>query len=85
MEKKGFSINSQGGKSHISPTMQEIMRRQIEDIRDRLMKYKVVETRHNQKLNFDILPNYVDLLLFGPAGSGKSSIIKTFYRSLHGV
>jgi GTPase SAR1 family protein len=28
-------------------------------------------------------PNHIDILLFGPAGSGKSSLIKTFYRSLH--
>jgi len=26
----------------------------------------------------------VDILLFGPAGAGKSSLIKTFYRALHG-
>lgn len=30
-------------------------------------------------------PNHVDILLFGPAGSGKSSLIKTFYRALHNV
>ena len=25
------------------------------------------------------------MLLFGPAGAGKTSLIKTFYRALHGV
>ena len=28
-------------------------------------------------------PEHVDILLFRAAGSGKSSLIKTFYRSLH--
>jgi energy-coupling factor transporter ATP-binding protein EcfA2 len=62
------------------------MRRQIADIRDRLLTYQVVATRTiNSKLNYDSMPSHVDILLFGPAGSGKSSIIKTFYRSLHGA
>jgi predicted GTPase len=29
------------------------------------------------------VPNHCDILLFGPAGSGKSSLIKTWYRALH--
>lgn len=69
--------------SGLSPTMQEIMRRQINDIREKLLDFKVVATRHNQKLNYECLPNHVDILLFGPAGSGKSSLIRTFYRALH--
>jgi GTPase SAR1 family protein len=29
------------------------------------------------------MPNHIDILLFGPAGAGKTSLIKTFYRALH--
>ena len=29
------------------------------------------------------MPEHLDILLFGPAGAGKTSLIKTFYRSLH--
>ena len=29
------------------------------------------------------MPNHLDILLFGPAGAGKTSLIKTFYRALH--
>ena len=29
------------------------------------------------------IPECADILLFGPAGSGKSSLIQTFYRALH--
>jgi predicted GTPase len=44
-----------------------------------------VATRHSHKLNYDSLPSHINILLFGPAGSGKSSLIKTFFRSLHGI
>jgi GTPase SAR1 family protein len=63
--------------------MQEIMKNQIEDIRDRILNYRVVQNRQSTKLNYDMLPNHIDILLFGPAGSGKSSLIRTFYRSLN--
>merc|ERR1719436_2117870 len=29
------------------------------------------------------LPAHADILVFGPSGSGKSSLIRTFYRALH--
>lgn len=29
------------------------------------------------------MPDHLDILLFGPAGAGKTSLIKTFYRALH--
>ena len=31
------------------------------------------------------MPNRVDILVFGPAGAGKTSLISTFYRALHEV
>jgi len=33
--------------STLSPTMKEIMKRQITDIREKLIEYKVIATRHN--------------------------------------
>ncbi|CEM02672.1 unnamed protein product [Vitrella brassicaformis CCMP3155] len=30
-----------------------------------------------------MLPPFVDVIVFGPSGSGKSSLIRTFYRALH--
>ena len=29
------------------------------------------------------MPSHLDILLFGPAGAGKTSLIKTFYRAIH--
>ena len=39
--------------------------------------------RNATKYNYDDVPTHVDILLFGPAGAGKTSLIKTFYRALH--
>lgn len=61
------------------------MKKQIIEIRERIFDYNIVSNRISHKLNYDDLPNHTDILLFGPAGSGKSSLIRTFYRSLHGV
>ena len=81
MEKKRVTY---AGRA-ISGTMSEIMKKQIEDLRKRLVEYQVVHMRNNGRLNYDVLPNHADILLFGPAGSGKSSLIRTFYRALNGV
>ena len=61
------------------------MMKQIEDLRVKLENYKVIQNRLSKKLDYDNLPNHADILIFGPAGSGKSSLIRTFYRSLHGT
>ena len=54
-------------------------------MRSKLQNYRVIQNRISKKLNYDKLPNHADILLFGPAGSGKSSLIRTFYRSLYEV
>jgi GTPase SAR1 family protein len=43
----------------------------------------VLPHRNIQRFNYDEIPNHIDILLFGPAGAGKTSLIKTFYRALH--
>jgi hypothetical protein len=70
-------------KRQIAYTMSEIMKKQAEDIRGRLMEYRVVSNRLNPRYNYADLPNHCDILLFGPSGSGKSSLIRTFYHSLY--
>ena len=45
----------------------------------------ILPHRNTTKYNYDSVPNHIDLLLFGPAGAGKTSLIKTFYRALHNV
>ena len=43
----------------------------------------MLPARNTAKYNYDDVPNHIDILLFGPAGAGKTSLIKTFYRALH--
>ena len=33
---------------------------------------------------YDEIPEHIDVLVFGPAGAGKTSLLKTFYKALHG-
>ena len=63
-----------------------MMIKQSEELRSTLFKFQTLENlRINGGKGFDLndIPDCVDILLFGPAGSGKSSLIQTFYRALH--
>ena len=86
VEEAKDASHTQSERSHkfLSPTMQQIMTRQINDIKDRIKTHQILPHRNPNKYNYEDLPNHVDILLFGPAGSGKSSLIRTFYRALHG-
>ena len=59
------------------------MQKQIENIQEQIQNYQVLPARNTAKYNYDDVPTHIDILLFGPAGAGKTSLIKTFYRSLH--
>eukprot|EP00357_Protocruzia_adherens_P005913 CAMPEP_0115038600 /NCGR_PEP_ID=MMETSP0216-20121206/43505_1 /TAXON_ID=223996 /ORGANISM="Protocruzia adherens, Strain Boccale" /LENGTH=467 /DNA_ID=CAMNT_0002419031 /DNA_START=43 /DNA_END=1446 /DNA_ORIENTATION=- len=67
----------------LTGNMEQIMKRQIEDLRKKLLSFKLVPRRNAQVYSYDNLPESCDILIFGPAGSGKSSLLKTFYRALH--
>lgn len=59
------------------------MLKQILELRQQITSYQVVPRRNNPRLNYRILPEHISILLFGPSGSGKSSLIRTFYRSVN--
>ena len=67
----------------MSPIMKQILGQQTLDIRQYIHQYKVLQTRNTSRFDYDDVPNHLDILLFGPAGAGKTSLIKTFYRALH--
>jgi len=58
----------------------------IEDMRKIILSYKLL---NDKKMflpnNFNSPINKLNVILFGPSGSGKSSFIKTLYRSLYGT
>ena len=67
--------------------------KQIEDMRQKLLSYKLLTEKaiflnnnNNNNISNSNQENYVEkcnIILFGPSGSGKSSFIKSLYRSLY--
>ena len=67
--------------------------KQVEDMRQKILSYKLLtekaiflNTNNNNNINNSNNENYVEkcnIILFGPSGSGKSSFIKSLYRSLY--
>jgi len=72
----------------MSSSMIAIMESQVEDMRKTLNRFKVCATPLPQDdkatpMPQVALPPHADLLIFGPSGSGKSSLIRTCYMALH--
>jgi len=83
----------------LSPAMIAIMEGQVEEMRQSLMRFKVCASDAAQPAALQdtsasaaalaaggaaaALPPHADVLVFGPSGSGKSSLIRTFYMALH--
>eukprot|EP00930_Biecheleria_cincta_P077109 TRINITY_DN64366_c0_g1_i1.p1 TRINITY_DN64366_c0_g1~~TRINITY_DN64366_c0_g1_i1.p1 ORF type:complete len:367 (+),score=84.64 TRINITY_DN64366_c0_g1_i1:27-1127(+) len=63
--------------------MVAIMESQVEEMRKVLQKFKVCSSIPDAAAQPDSLPGHADILIFGPSGSGKSSLIRTFYMALH--
>ena len=64
--------------------------KQVEDMRQKILSYKLLTEKaiflNNNNLSNPNNENYVEkcnIILFGPSGSGKSSFIKSLYRSLY--
>ena len=66
-------------------TMSLIKLKQIEDMRQKIMTYKLLSEK-TMFINSTKSASFLDksnIILFGPSGSGKSSFIKSLYRSLY--
>ena len=65
--------------------MSLIKLKQIDDMRTKILNYKLL-TEKTIFINSVNTANFIDksnIILFGPSGSGKSSFIKSLYRSLY--
>jgi energy-coupling factor transporter ATP-binding protein EcfA2 len=70
--------------SHDVPSvMKAAMQRQVAELRNNILSYRTLALRTNPNLDYSVVPNQANLMVFGPAGSGKSSLIRSFYRALH--
>eukprot|EP00931_Biecheleriopsis_adriatica_P105130 TRINITY_DN79707_c0_g1_i1.p1 TRINITY_DN79707_c0_g1~~TRINITY_DN79707_c0_g1_i1.p1 ORF type:complete len:381 (+),score=89.07 TRINITY_DN79707_c0_g1_i1:137-1144(+) len=66
--------------------MVAIMESQVEEMRKVLLKFKVCSSVADGDVSIQDspgMPGHADILIFGPSGSGKSSLIRTFYMALH--
>ncbi|CDW88736.1 UNKNOWN [Stylonychia lemnae] len=70
---------------YTSPSIDNLIKKQIQDLRDRINNYKVLAHLRESGAGISSrdLPDHADIIIFGPTGSGKSSLIRTFYRALH--
>eukprot|EP00403_Amphidinium_massartii_P017504 CAMPEP_0178427406 /NCGR_PEP_ID=MMETSP0689_2-20121128/29731_1 /TAXON_ID=160604 /ORGANISM="Amphidinium massartii, Strain CS-259" /LENGTH=349 /DNA_ID=CAMNT_0020049117 /DNA_START=59 /DNA_END=1108 /DNA_ORIENTATION=- len=68
--------------SSLTPPMVAIMEGQAEEYRRALHSFKVCAQPGSADPSGEI-PPHADILVFGPTGSGKSSLIRTFYMALH--
>merc|ERR1719337_116151 len=57
------------------------MESQAEEMRRNLLRFKVCNCSADAQMQ--AAPQHGDILVFGPSGSGKSSLIRTFYMALH--
>jgi predicted AAA+ superfamily ATPase len=58
----------------------------IEDMRNNILSYKILnEKRMFLNSNVSLNINKCNIILFGPSGSGKSSFIRTLYKSVYGT
>ena len=73
-------------------TLDEILDKQIKGLRQDIIKFKVMRKyfelikqgqKNPNKVTEDNVAGHISIILFGPAGSGKSSLIRSFYRALH--
>lgn len=89
LSRGGAAPSSSGGlqRASLSPSMVAIMESQVEEMRRLLFRFKVGATPQPGMETAAPLPGappgHADILVFGPSGSGKSSLIRTFYMALH--
>eukprot|EP00928_Gymnodinium_smaydae_P049522 TRINITY_DN33247_c0_g1_i1.p1 TRINITY_DN33247_c0_g1~~TRINITY_DN33247_c0_g1_i1.p1 ORF type:complete len:357 (+),score=91.16 TRINITY_DN33247_c0_g1_i1:71-1141(+) len=75
-------------RTRLSPSMIAIMESQVEEMRRVLQRFKVCAQPPAVAADAasgaaSTVPGHADILVFGPSGSGKSSLIRTFYMALH--
>lgn len=79
----GGAQKRRSSNSTLSPSMLAIMESQVAEMRKQLMSFKVCSAADAGVASGGQLPDHADILVFGPSGSGKSSLIRTFYMALH--
>lgn len=68
-------------ESHLTKLLQG----KLDELRQQISEYVFLTSKPIDEIDFTLVPSSGNIILFGPAGSGKSSVIRTVYSALHGV
>lgn len=66
-------------ESHIK----QMLSGKLSQLREEILNFTWFKDKPQDDLDLDKVPNFFNFILFGPAGSGKSSVIRTIYSALH--
>lgn len=73
------SIVEEQEESHIK----HMLSGKLNELRQEILNFTWFKDKAQDDLDLDKVPNFFNFILFGPAGSGKSSVIRTIYSALH--
>lgn len=68
-------------ESHLTKLLQG----KLQELRHQISEHVLLQSKTTDDLDFSQVPSSANIILFGPAGSGKSSVIRTVYSALSGV
>jgi ribosome biogenesis GTPase A len=60
----------------VSDRISDMKKRHIQELREAIQKYKVLNRRESKNLDYSNLPSCCNIIVFGPSKTGKSSLIK---------
>lgn len=67
-------------ESHLTKLLQG----KLQELRYQISEFVLLSSRPSNEIDFSLVPSSANIILFGPAGSGKSSVIRTVYSALSG-
>lgn len=71
--------NKNEEKNQTQSKIYQVLKKNVSEIRDSLSEFKILKKDcvSNPKMS-EFIPDNLNIILFGPSGSGKSSLIKFF-------
>lgn len=80
MMKLDESIAGMEEESHLTKLLQG----KLQELRHTISQFALLSSKPQDDIDFSLVPPSSNIILFGPAGSGKSSVIRTVYSALSG-
>lgn len=68
------------------PDIDRVLEKGVNDLRRKIMNYEIskeITQEESDHLDMEKIPQSTNIIIFGPSGSGKSSLIKSMSIALH--